>query len=671
MAYGKFILATATMRVIEVLIVLSTGTRKVLSTTMSIPNYFGEHHVQFISALPRGTKTEHPPPYFEHILTNNPNTPILLGQIYVNLTHVILGTAANPLKNFRTRSGWASVSFLPSVPGDTQEKHYSIQRKIMSNFNPSFIFQHTDDPWNASIYQDYSYHVGISKLILFNANYPDDIFIPCILGLYSVPMKLWITPLPKMESVWWAKNTNLLHKKVIYTRNIDLKQVNCQVYHVRQMSSKDCKIVHLSQNLNFSIVGMPHAFEVSILASDTYSSGRSSFMMPYSVKFKSVQFSIITQYPSGLEGMAAFLYPFSLPVWLALLFGCVTICFVVQVAKEETTLIQVTFDIINIVALLLGQGNSSKICYKRRTFAAPIVTGWLLCGCYVLMENLYTGEIFSYLSAIKPPLVPETLSQLVDSDIPIITISSYSKRGTSGSTLMTNTIPCILASKPLVYFNTSIDPRQTYAIIDDHDNFQRLSTLLKINGSQSVLNGRDGTPFVSVSYDQRYKNWLSPLLARKLRQLEVSGIAGRWDDLQTVTDVEGVLHLIKDPAYGRYGTGVPPSRESAKETPIQLKAVKSIFILSSFLFLLALTSFGVEEGAKQLKNIGLGWLEKQNINSSYTIKLFLKGDVNQVDLQHYLRLEILFKMNSAPGAQSLKLAVKKMSVMTAIPPRRM
>ncbi|OXA37366.1 Glutamate receptor ionotropic, NMDA 2D [Folsomia candida] len=357
MANGKFTQATATMRVIEVLIVLSTGSRKVLSTTMSIPNYFDEHDIHFISALHGGTKSRHPPPYFGHIVTNNPNTPILLNQIYVNLTHVILGAAENPIINFRTRSD----------------------------------------------------HEGISKLIVFNVNYPDDVFIPCIPCLHSVPVKLRISPLPKIESVWWTENTNLLQKKVLYNRNIDLKQINCQVYHVRQMSPKDCKIVHLSQNLNFSIVGRPNTFEVSILAAGTYYSRRFSFMMPYSVKFKSVQFSIITQYPSGLEGMAAFLHPFSPAVWSTLLLGCVTICLVVQVTKEDITLIQVTFDIINIVALLLSQGESLKICHNRQTFAAPIVTVWLLCGCYVVMENLHTGEIFSYLSAIKPPQVPRNI----------------------------------------------------------------------------------------------------------------------------------------------------------------------------------------------------------------------------------------------------------------------
>ncbi|OXA37359.1 hypothetical protein Fcan01_27854 [Folsomia candida] len=161
----------------------------------------------------------------------------------------------------------------------------------------------------------------------------------------------------------------------------------------------------------------------------------------------------------------------------------------------------------------------------------------------------------------------------------------------------------ILASKPLTYFNTSIDPRQTYAIMDDHDNYERLSTLLKINGSQ------------------------------KLGQPEVSGIPGRWDDLQTVTDVEGVLYLIEDPAYERYTKGVPPTKESkAKETPVPLKAVTSIFILSSFLLLLALTSFGVErrthffiESTKHLKKIGL---VSNNVEiaaiTDFGWKLFLK-----------------------------------------------
>ncbi|OXA37334.1 hypothetical protein Fcan01_27921 [Folsomia candida] len=354
MVSGKFKQACVAIRVIEVLIVLNTGTQKVVSTIMSIPHYFAEHDIQLVSPLPGWTTSRHPPPYFDHILTNNPHTATLLTQVYANRTHAIIGTEANPRTNIRRKSGWASVSFLPSVPPDSKADYFMIQRRIVYIFNPTFIFQHTNNPWDAASYQDYSFHNGISKLILFNVNYPDDIFIPCIPCLYSVRIKLRSTPLPKMESVWWTKNINLFQKKVLYNRYINLKHINCKVYHVRQMSSRDCKIVHLSQNLNFSIAGLPHTFEVSMLGADTYYNPKHSFMMPYSVKYKSVQFLIITQYPSGLEGMAAFLQPFSPPVWGVLLLGCVTICLVLQVTKEDMTLIQVTFDMINIVAILLG-----------------------------------------------------------------------------------------------------------------------------------------------------------------------------------------------------------------------------------------------------------------------------------------------------------------------------
>ncbi|OXA37333.1 hypothetical protein Fcan01_27920 [Folsomia candida] len=161
---------------------------------------------------------------------------------------------------------------------------------------------------------------------------------------------------------------------------------------------------------------------------------------------------------------------------------------------------------------------------------------------------------------------------------------------------MVEFLSSILASKSLAHFNTSIDPRQTHAIMDNHHIFEPTSTLLRLNSSRSVLIGKDGTPFVSLWCDQRHRNWLSPLLARKLGELDFSGMAGRWDDLQRVTDVQLILKLIRDPAYKRYVKGFRPNRKSAKEVPIQLKEVKSIFILSSFLFLLALTSFGVEAG---------------------------------------------------------------------------
>lgn len=70
---------------------------------------------------------------------------------------------------------------------------------------------------------------------------------------------------------------------------------------------------------------------------------------------------------------------------------------------------------INTTAILLGQVNVDNLkIFNQRAFGVPILLVWLLCGRYIIMDNLYTGSIFSYMSALKSPRYPETLKELVD-----------------------------------------------------------------------------------------------------------------------------------------------------------------------------------------------------------------------------------------------------------------
>ncbi|OXA48376.1 hypothetical protein Fcan01_17410 [Folsomia candida] len=81
---------------------------------------------------------------------------------------------------------------------------------------------------------------------------------------------------------------------------------------------------------------------------------------------------------------------------------------------------------LNVVCILLGQvnGDSLRMFHKKNWTAAPILTVWLLCGCYIIMANLYTGSIFSFLSGVKLPELPSNLDDLVASNIPLITTGS-------------------------------------------------------------------------------------------------------------------------------------------------------------------------------------------------------------------------------------------------------
>ncbi|OXA45376.1 hypothetical protein Fcan01_20177 [Folsomia candida] len=308
-------------------------------------------------------------------------------------------------------------------------------------------------------------------------------------------------PVNELDKVWWSENKNFRQRKVDGPEAYSLNEFNCDVNYVieKNTDSGYCKIVHLSKTLNFSMVPYPNsgnqvsglgmrntlAKSIKALVNDP------RFYEPFSVEFEYVKFSIVSQYPHALE------------------------------------------DIINTTAILLGQVNEDNLkIFTKRTSGASLVLVWLFCGRYIIMDNLYTGSIFSYLSAIQPPVVPNTIAELVDSNIPIITMSGLRS---NTSILKTFIIPAqveslktenksfelflklnaklvfvdayssfvqfiqnILNLDVLTHFKASVDTSKTYALMDTTNQFKVFTDLLMANGSRLIINSKDDSPFVSV-----------------------------------------------------------------------------------------------------------------------------------------------------------------------------
>lgn len=118
-------------------------------------------------------------------------------------------------------------------------------------------------------------------------------------------------------------NQNSVHVR----ENRDLTRINCLVNYVpdKYTSPAYCKIVHLSDNLNFSILLLKKDGPTpisSLLMGDSLASNinllttRHNYVEPFSVELDYIKFSVISQYPRALEGMNAFLLPLSGPVWV-------------------------------------------------------------------------------------------------------------------------------------------------------------------------------------------------------------------------------------------------------------------------------------------------------------------------------------------------------------------
>lgn len=612
-----------------------------------IRNYFYHCNIQFVELSENFRHVEDPPPYFYDVLTKNPTSPVIFNQI--EMTNTTKKREVGSVGSQHGRSGRLYIVVL-HISGarsmSSRKIFYRLHQTILRNFNPNYIFQHTDDPWNSINVKYYFDHLGSSKLTIFSTSLPRKIFIPCLTCLPSRIVGMSTIPINELEVVWWSENNNLRQQIVELWDDGDLNETNCGVNYVPHKNTwpSFCKIVHLYQNLNFTSV-RNERFPVSVLAmwQSLYKTihiliRNPWFYSPFSVEFEYVKFSVITQYPNALQGMNAYLLPFSVPVWVGLLVSCVTLCLIAQVQNYTTSAFEIMrkicLNIFKAAAILLGQINSSNLnIFNRRSFGAPILMVWLFCGRYIIMDNLYTGSIFSYLSAIKPPIVPETLTELVESNIPIVSTSSLtSQESILKKVIIPNYVDNLkIANKSiellqklvskivfvnaysayvkffkniltldlLTYFNTSIDTSRTYAIIDADAEFSIFTDLLKANGRRLVINGQGDMPFVYVSTSFGLRNCFHQLFSRKLSQLAASGIEARWPKVRQIGNSVHVLRGVWGDDYkthlSKYMSGSKRSNKSlSKEGPITLKTVETIFVLCSILQIFAFISFIIE-----------------------------------------------------------------------------
>ncbi|OXA47789.1 hypothetical protein Fcan01_16961 [Folsomia candida] len=320
---------------------------------------------------------------------------------------------------------------------------------------------------------------------------------------------------------------------------------------------------------------------------------KNSFYQLFSLDYEWVKFSVVTPYPKALEGMIAFLLPLNDAVWAALVISCFGMCFLAQVGKHGKSFVtrmeEIFLDFIHTNAILLGQVNGENLkMFNTRIFGSPLIVVWLFCGRYIIMDNHYTGSIFSFLSAIKPPTVPETITDLVRSDIPLITVSStnlpesilkrliiplhvnsLSKSGASKSfelyTALNRKLTFIdssyrvleftkniLSLNLLTDFNSSVDTSRTYAIMDTEAEFHFYTTLLGANGNRLVINGKEETPFVSMTIRYGQSNCFHQLFARKMSHLSASGIESRWPKLERMGYVVKSERNLWNVRYQRY-----------------------------------------------------------------------------------------------------------------------
>ncbi|OXA47561.1 Glutamate receptor 3.7 [Folsomia candida] len=359
----------------------------------------------------------------------------------------------------------------------------------------------------------------------------------------------------------------------------------------------------------------------------------------------------VTPFPKALDGMNVFLSPFDDMVWVVLLLSCVTITFVIGLSRIKTVenfMSDVTQDLFNVTCILLRQvnGESLRMFNNRACVAVPILTVWFLGGCYVIMDNLYTGSVFSFLSAVKAPRLPSSLVDLADSEIPIMTHSWYLDEtdrpirkipilndylvpqyvnlfkdspemmnmfrqllkklifihqdvdeymSQSGiSKLLRNSRQAMSGVSP----NKVIDPEKTFAIMDSDQIVRMNGKLLQSTEKRLILYGKEYTPFNKVFVEVLKRNYLLPIFLKRLGQLLSNGMVDRWRKLEELY-VPLYAHYAKNHTDYRKHFAVVMSNGREQITfheanSISMGSVKEVFVLCGIFLSVSFVSILVE-----------------------------------------------------------------------------
>ncbi|OXA49177.1 hypothetical protein Fcan01_15915 [Folsomia candida] len=535
--------------------------------------------------------------------------------------------------------------------------HAHVQSFVVQHINPAFIFQHTDYPQSRLNYFLYYVHSGTSSLILFNFRLPNLVFIPSVFT-ESVPLKLDITrvpfPLSKIKTFFENANNNL-HQKIVAAERSTVIQWHkgnnkCESRNINKNSGfSQCIILSLSHTFNFTFV--PENYRTIAfynIADDWVLDSnllkvieRDRAYTVQSINRDIFQVIFVTRFPTTFDGIYVFLAPFEAIVWLVLLLACVVITCVVTLAHDDS--VAVSFlNFVDVVSTLLGQlnGDSLKTFHSKKWVAAPLLTVWLFSGCYIIMDNLYTGSIFSFLSAVRSPVFPATLRELVDSEIPIITMGSIAYyEGERTSVLKSNHIPqCIdlYAQKPnvikmfqrllkkLIYLDVNnnndkffkfirnvelsnrisnanesvIDTGKTFSVMDNGLDLSFLEKNFRWNGSRLIIRGNEETPFTEMQVLAMQRSFLLPMFVKQMALLTSFGLKDKWNKMHNLYGPLSLLSKTNIPNFKKHFLrAVSNAREPVtfhESDPVSLKVIKDVFVLCVMVLVVSMISITVE-----------------------------------------------------------------------------
>jgi hypothetical protein len=273
---------------------------------------------------------------------------------------------------------------------------------------------------------------------------------------------------------------------------------------------------------------------------------------------------------------------------------------------------------------ITGNGFSNRGAVSPKVFV-----GWLF-ACYILMANLYQGSILSYLTVAIPSQVPNTLSELVDSNLWSLTVSFFRKKEGNWSTdysyhssLQETAIPSIISSwsdehryskilakfnKKLFFFpttyisnnahiaknisnflpilnkfNDSISTETTFAIFDKKFDLNAILESINILQKRFVIRSKEETHLNNMLLVEGRNNFLSHYINNGFRQFSQSGIDSLWKKIVVSKKYLYIMSKIGEKYRLKYFAKVLANAKDpivfSESDPVSLKAIKYVIIL--------------------------------------------------------------------------------------------
>lgn len=387
------------------------------------------------------------------------------------------------------------------------------------NIKPSYLFVHIEFPIVPEYYSNYAEATFPTILVFFNIIHPSITAIPCI-ACYDNRKVYKLSNTLSLSDIWDAwDSTNLIDLKggLVKTGRASLNPSAICGFTLSQLHIDDsrhtCILHHLGRKYNFtfkrqgdeSVFNQSRKDFMGFIGIGWSMSTQVIIEYPhieiYNIDSRAIHFVVVTRFPNALRSIWGFFTPFDSSAWWSILFTCVGISLVLQFEvnclSRRFSGARALKDFVIVQALLFGQPIDGEIIRNiKNKQVQRLLWGIWLFVCFILMENLYKGRVYSDLTVLYPPKVPKTFDELVAANMTILTTSQghYTLPGMKDirtiSMIKEFVIPEVLDKNfggSFGRFVTEINSRIVYIHggMDDISVVKNISKFLKIGRNQT------------------------------------------------------------------------------------------------------------------------------------------------------------------------------------------